>query len=153
MSTQPRIEIRPEQPYVGTRTVIAMREFDREIPAMAQTLSRWLDGHHVLASGQPFLRYYVIDMPERMDVEFGMPTDRVHAATGAVASHRLPAGRYAVTVYTGVENGVSATRQFLDWIAAQGEVFQARYETFLLDDRTEPDRHRWLIEVAIQVRN
>ncbi|MCC2962701.1 GyrI-like domain-containing protein [Massilia sp. IC2-278] len=164
MSTQPRIEIRLEQPYVGTRTVIAMREFDREIPAMAQTLSRWLDEHNVLASGQPFLRYYVIDMPERMDVEFGMPTDRAHAATGAVASHRLPAGRYAVTVYTGVENGVSATRQFLDWIAAQGEqpvahaseqgeVFQSRYETFLTDDRTEPDRHRWVIEVAIQVHN
>jgi len=89
---------------------------------------------------------------------------RIEMRTGQVASRLLPAGRYAVTVYTGVDNGVPATRQFLDWIAAQGEqpiahaseqgeVFQARYETFLLDDRTEPDRQRWMIEVAIQVHD
>jgi len=164
MSESPRIEMRPEQPYVGARTVIAMRDFGRVIPALAATVSRWLDEHHVHASGQSFLRYHVIDMPERMDVELGIPTDGTHAATGAVASQLLPAGRYAVLAYMGVENGVPATRALLDWIAAQGEqpiadaseqgeVFGARYETFLIDDRTEPDRHRWMIELAIQVRN
>jgi len=99
-----------------------------------------------------------------MDVEFGMPTDGLRAVSGEVAGQLLPAGRYAVLTYMGVENGVPATRQFLDWIAAQGEhpiahaseqgeVFQARYETFLLDDRTEPDRQRWMIEIAIQVHD
>jgi len=64
----------------------------------------------------------------------------------------------------GGENGVQATRALLDWVAAQGEqpiahasaqgeVFGARYETFLIDDRTEPDRHRWMIELAIQLRS
>ncbi len=164
MNEQPRIEMRPEQPYVGTRNVIAMRDFGREIPAMAATVSHWLDDHHVRPAGRPFLRYHVIDMPERMDVAFGMPTDGAHPAASEVESHVLPAGRYAVLVYTGVENGVPATRQLLDWIAAQGEqpiahaseggeVFQARYETFLNDDSTEPDRQRWMIEVAIQVHD
>lgn len=59
---------------------------------------------------------------------------------------------------------MQATRALLDWVAAQGEqpiahasaqgeVFGARYETFLIDDRTEPDRHRWMIELAIQLRS
>ncbi|HBF52204.1 MAG TPA: hypothetical protein DDX04_19760 [Massilia sp.] len=64
-------------------------------------------------------------------------------------------------VYTGVENGVPANRRLLDWIATQGEqalahpsdqgeVFAARYETFLTDAEAEPDPHRWLFEVAIR---
>lgn len=160
----PRIEIRPEQPYVGTRAVIAMREFERDIPAMTATVSRWLDAQGVRPSGQPFLRYHIIDMPERMDVELGMPTDRAHEAAGEVESGLLPAGRYAVTVYTGDENGVPATGALFDWIAAQGErpishasaqgeVFQSRYETFLTDATTEPDWRRWTVEVAIQVHD
>jgi len=101
MSEQPRIEMRSEQPYVGTRMVIAMRDFECEIPAMASTVSRWLDAHHIPVVGQPFLRYHVIDMPERMDVEFGMPTDGLHAVSGEVAGQLLPAGRYAVLTYMG----------------------------------------------------
>lgn len=163
MNGNPRIEMRPARPYVGTRTVMPMRDFDREIPAMTATVSGWLDARDVRPSGPPFLRYHVIDMPERMDVELGMPTDLAHDAKGRVASGLLPAGRYAVLEYAGVENGVAANRQLIDWISAQGEqpiahasqqgqVFQARYETFLTDAGAEPDRHRWIIEVAIQLR-
>ncbi|MBD8529216.1 MULTISPECIES: GyrI-like domain-containing protein [unclassified Massilia] len=159
MSDQPRIEMRPERPYVGTRAVIAMRDFEQEIPAMTATVSHWLDARHVRPAGPPFLRYHAIDMPERMDVELGMPTDHAHDATGQVESRLLPAGRYAVLLYTGVRNGVSANRELIDWIAAQGEhiaqegqVFQARYETFLTDAEAEPDQQRWRIEVAIGVR-
>ncbi len=163
MDDTPRIETRPARPYVGTRTVMAMRDFDREIPAMTATVSRWLDVQGVRPSGQPFLRYHAIAMPERMDVELGIPVLHAHDAGGQVESGLLPAGRYAVAVYSGVENGVPANRELIDWISAQGEqpiahasekgeVFQSRYETFLTDAEAEPDRHRWRIEVAIQVR-
>ncbi|QBE66819.1 GyrI-like domain-containing protein [Pseudoduganella lutea] len=85
-----------------------MRDFDREIPAMTAAVAGWLDAHHVRPSGEPFLRFHVIDMPERMDVELGMPTDHAHDTAGQVESGLLPAGRYAVTVYTNLENAVSA---------------------------------------------
>lgn len=163
MDDKPRLETRPAQPYAGTRTVMPMRDFDREIPELLATVSRWLDAHHVRPSGQPFLRFHVIDMPERMDVELGMPTERECTASGQVEGRLLPAGRYAVMAYTGVENGVSATTQLIDWIAAQGEqpdahasengeVFESRYETFLTDTTAEPDQHRWMFEVAIRLR-
>ncbi|WBS05407.1 GyrI-like domain-containing protein [Pseudoduganella sp. SL102] len=163
MDKRPRIEQRQERHYVGTRQVMAMRDFDREIPAMLAIVSEWLDAHHVRPAGRPFLRFHVIDMPERMDVELGMPTEQAQDAAGQVESHLLPAGRYAAMEYTGVENGVEANTQLLDWIAAQGEqpnahasekgeVFQARYETFLTDTEAEPDQRRWSFEVAIQVR-
>ncbi|GGY60105.1 GyrI-like domain-containing protein [Pseudoduganella albidiflava] len=163
MDNQPKIELRPERHYVGTRQVMAMRDFDREIPAMLATVSKWLDSHHVRPASRPFLRFHVIDMPERMDVELGIPTEHAQNAAGEVESQVLPAGRYATAVYTGVENGVEANTQLLDWIAAQGEqpiahvsengeVFQARYETFLTDTEAEPDQRRWSFEVAIQVR-
>jgi len=158
-----RIELRPARPYVGTRTVMAMRDFEREIPAMTATVSRWLEAHQVRPSSRPFLRYHTIDMPERMDVELGIPTDAVHDADGQVQGGMLPAGRYAVTVYTGVDKGVAANKQLIDWITAQGgqpiahasdkgTVFQSRYETFLTDAEAEPDQQQWMIKVAIELR-
>ena len=86
MSRQAVFETRAERPYVGSRTVMAMRDFDREIPAMLATVSRWLEAHQVRPSGQPLLRFHVIDMPERMDVELGIPTDGAPGATGEVQS-------------------------------------------------------------------
>lgn len=164
MDNRNRIEMRPAQCYVGTRTVMAMRDFERGIPAMTATVSQWLETHRVRPSGQPFLRYHTIDMPERMDVELGIPTGEKHDASGQVQGGVLPAGRYAVTVYTGVDNGVAANRQLIDWITAQGEqpiahasdkgtAFQSRYETFLTDAEAEPDPQQWMIEVAIGLRD
>lgn len=163
MQNEPQIVERPVQGYIGTRAVMPMSAFAREIPAMTDKVSVWLKANGVLPTGQPFLRYHVIDMPERMDVELGIPVERAVSASGDLASNTLPAGRYAISSFKGVENGIPANKALIEWIAKQGEqidhhtsdqgdVFASRYETFLTDATTEPDQHKWQTEIAIKLR-
>lgn len=164
MKAEPRIEHRPEQRYLGTRAVMPMSDFDRQIPAMTTQVAAQLAAKGLQATGKPFLRYHVIDMPQRMDVELGIPVDDVPHVDRGVDISILPAGLYAVLAYTGAKNGVAANKKLLDWIAAQGEaaarhdselgeVFDARHETFLVDGSVEPEPEKWQFEVAIKLRD
>lgn len=106
-----------------------------------------------------------IDMPQRLDVELGIPVDEAPGAEGPVRSQVLPAGRYAVMSYQGVKNGIPANKRLIGWIAeqgeavdshdsAQGEAFTARYETFLTDPKADAgqDQDGSETEVAIKLR-
>lgn len=163
MTTEPVIETRFDQPYMGTRAVMAMSDFDRMVPAMTAKVSQWLDAIGLCPSGKPFLRYHVIDMPGRMDVELGIPLDGAPSAEGEVQKDVLPAGRYAVLSSKGVKNGVNANKKLIEWIASEGEqvwshdagkgeVFEARYETLRSDPTAQPDKDKWETEVAIKLR-
>jgi len=160
MQGEPAIEQRSEQPYVGVRAVVSMNALQDEIPAMTAKLSRWLDANGLQASG-PFLRYHVVDMPERLDVEAGIPLSAPVDGKGEVDANILPAGRYAVLVYKGVHNGVASNKRLIDWLKERGEevvshgsanreVFEARYETFLTDTASKAELET---EVAIKVRD
>lgn len=157
MDKEPAIVTRPDLYYVGLRKVMPMSDFSREIPAMTKQVFERLAADGLQLAGKAFLRYHVIDMPHRMDVELGVPVS-------GRAEGLLPAGRYAVLTYTGVKNGIAANKRLIDWIAQQGEhaasrastegeVFEARFETFLTDDRDGLDQDRWDTEVAIRLRD
>lgn len=162
--SEPALETRSDQPYVGVRTVMPMRDFEREIPALVATVSSWLEARGLRPSGPPFLRYHAIDMPERMDVELGLPVDAApDAGAGPVRNGVLPAGRYATLAYRGVTHAVAANRTLLAWVAAQGEavvrhasahgeVFEARVEAFRTDPADEPDPERRETQVAMKLR-
>ncbi|MDG2517161.1 GyrI-like domain-containing protein [Lysobacter soli] len=160
---EPTIERRPEQPYAGTRAVMSMNDFPDEIPAMTAKVLEWIDARGIRASGRPFLRYHVVDMPDRMDVELGIPIADTVLAEGSVAANVLPGGRYAVLTYLGVGNGVAANKKLIAWLTEHdeaaashrsetGEAFEARYETFLTEARLEPDQDKWQTEIAIKLR-
>lgn len=164
MQKDPSLQERPQVPYVGIRTAMHMRDFGREIPAMTAKVIEWLNAHAARPSGRPFLRYHVIEMPERMDVELGIPVNDAPDPAGKLTRGVLPAGRYGILTYSGVDNGVAANKTLIDWLAARkeevvshpsekGEVFKARFETFLTDASVEPDQGKWEIEVAIKLRD
>ena len=147
MTSEPRIEVRPERSYVGVRAVMPMSDFGREIPAMTETVADWLEAKGLRASGAPFLRYHIVDMPHRMDVELGMPIDTPPVTDGQVRNGVLPAGSYAVLSYTGVANGVPANERLLKWIAERGEQVQLikrRTDWYLL--RTGQGQQGWVAE-------
>ena len=164
MDREPTIETRPDQPYVGVRAVMPMSDFSRQIPEMAAKASQWLDVRGLRPSGRPILRYHVVDMPERMDVELGLPLAEAVASDGQVRSDVLPAGRYAVLTYTGVKNALAANKELFHWIADQGEeaasrsseggeAFDSRFETYMTDLEAEPVQDRWETEVAVKLRD
>lgn len=164
MQSEFKIEQRSKQTYIGTRKIVPMSEFDREIPAMTAKVGDWLRANDVRASGKPFIRYHVIDMPERMDVELGFPVADAPTQSGDLSANTLPAGRYAISTYKGAKNGIPANKSLIEWIEREGDAtahqrlptgdaFEARYETFLTDSKTEPDPDKWDIEIAIKLRD
>ena len=108
------------------------------------------------------MRYHVINMTGKMDVELGVPVASALSGDDRVSPGVLPAGRYGTLIYTGVTNGMKGTKALLDWAAQQGIVwdtyesdkgdgFGARYESFLTDPADEPDQAKWETEVAIRL--
>lgn len=162
MFTKPRLDERTEQYYLGIRTQIPMQQLGKAIPQLTDEIFAWLDRQGTAPAGAPFIRFHVIDMAGKLDIEMGVPVASSQPGDTRVSPGILPAGRYASLVYTGVKNGVKGNKALLDWGAEQGIVwdtyqsdkgdgFGARYESFLTDPADEPNMARWETEVAIRL--
>lgn len=161
--TEPKLEDRHEQPYLGIRTEVPMQELGNGlIPQLLGEVFGWLDQQGIAPVGAPFMRFHVIDMDSNLDVEIGVPVASASPGAGRVRPGSLPAGRYAALIYTGIANGIPANQALLEWGAAQGLVwdtyptakgdgFGARYETFLTGPEDDPDPANWDSEVAIRL--
>jgi effector-binding domain-containing protein len=162
MIGKPKLEERAAQPYVGIRTSVTMQELPSVIPQAHVEIFGWLGKQGVAPTGAPFIRYYVIDMAGKLDIELGVPVASALSGTERISSHVLPAGRYASLIYVGVLNGIEGNRALLDWGAAQGlvwdkwdteqgDAFGCRFESFLTDPKDEPDLAKWETEVVFRL--
>jgi effector-binding domain-containing protein len=162
MIGEPKIEERPEQPYVGIRTQTPIQKLKDVIPQLLDELFPWLGQRGVEPAGAPFIRYHIINMEELMDVELGIPVAAAVSGDGRVSPGVLPSGRYASLVYTDVTKGIEGNKALIEWAAKEGlkwdrwdaengDAFASRYESFLTDPADEPDPAKWETEVAIKV--
>ena len=162
MITAPKLEDRTEQPYVAIRTQATMQELPTVIPQLHGEVFAWLGRQGVAPAGAPFIRYLVIDMAAKLDIELGVPVATAVPGDGRVSAGVLPAGRYATLVYTGLHDDIAANAALLNWGAEQGLVwdrwvaengdgFGARLESYLTDPDDEPDPEKWETEVAIRL--
>ena len=161
--TEPKIDERPEQPYVGIRNQVTLAEMGAGlIPQLIGEVFGWLGQHDIEPAGPPFLRFHVINMDGKMDVELGIPTASTVAGDGRVRAGSLPAGRYASLIYTGIANGIPANKELIDWATEQGLVwdtyedpggdgFVSRYEIYMDGPEEHPDPAEWRTEVAIRL--
>jgi effector-binding domain-containing protein len=157
---EPRVDLRPEQPTLGIRTVVPMRVMSANVGKLLAELRRWADQHGVQPAGPSFLRLHVIDMAGEMDIEVGFPVAEPLAGDERVRPGSLPVGRYASLVYTGA--GIAGNKALLVWAREQGlrfdrwddpkgDAFRSRIESFLTDPQAEPRKTKWQTEVAIKL--
>jgi effector-binding domain-containing protein len=162
MMSNPKIEERNEQPYVGIRTQTPVQNLSQVIPQLLDELFPWLEQHGLEPAGAPFIRYHVINMADQMDVELGIPVATAVPGDGRVSPGVLPAGRYATLIYTDVTKGIEGNKALIEWAAQEGlewdrweaengDAFAARYESFLTNPDDEPDPAKWETEVAIRL--
>lgn len=160
--TEPQIEDRQIQPYMGIRARISMQELSIVIPEYLEELFAFLGKWGVEPVRAPFIRYHFIKMPELFDIEVGVPVANALVDEGRIQGRELPAGRYASLIYTGIDNGIQANAALLAWgtennlvwdsqEAKDGETFGARLESFLTRPDEEQDRGKWETEVAIRL--
>ncbi|TME28736.1 MAG: GyrI-like domain-containing protein [Chloroflexi bacterium] len=106
---------------MGIRKVVPMHELPTVIPQFHREVFGWLGQHGVSPAGAPFIRYHTINMPSALDVEIGVPVASAVSTDGRVAESTLPAGQYAVLLYTGPYDGLmQANKALLDWAKARG---------------------------------
>jgi effector-binding domain-containing protein len=159
MNSEPKIDERAEQPYLGIRTVTPWQQLPTLIPRFIGEVFGFLGQQGIEPRGAPFIRYHVIDMDRELDIEVGVPIAQRAAGTGRVQAGSLPAGRYASLIHTGpYDQLVQANAALLGWIAStgakidqrptpRGDVFGSRYESYLSEPDEKPER----TEVAIRL--
>jgi effector-binding domain-containing protein len=161
--TEPKLDDRSEQHYVGIRTQVTMEQMGSGlIPQLLDEVFGWLGDQGVAPAGPPLIRYYVINMEGNLDIELGVPVASALSGNGRIAPGVIPAGRYASLVYTGVENGIAGNGVLIGWAAANGiawdrwddangDAFRSRVEYFLSGPEDDPDPANWDTEVAIKL--
>ncbi|GHO58360.1 DNA gyrase inhibitor [Ktedonobacter robiniae] len=160
--TEPKIENRQAQPYMGIRTRVPMQKLDVAIPQGLGEIFAFLGKYGVGPVNAPFVRYHIINMPEMLDIEVGVPVANTLPDEGHIHGGVLPAGRYASLIYTGIDHGIQGNAALLEWGVSQGlvwdrwetkdgDAFGSRLEIFLTNPGEEPDREKWETEVAIRL--
>lgn len=164
MITGPSLEQRAAQPFVAIASKVPMSALPTVIPQSIGAVAAWLAERNIPSAGAPFIRYVVIDMADKMQIEIGFPVREPIAGDGQVVAGVFPAGTYGVLVYTGdYAQLMAANATLLDWGVAEGlnwdmattpegDAFAARYETYFNGPDTEPDPAKWKTEVAIKIR-
>jgi effector-binding domain-containing protein len=165
--TEPQIEQRPAQPYLG----IAGRITD-SVPAFVDKafpeLFRWLGEHEVKPSGPPFIRFRELDAQrEPLEIEVAAPVDGNADGDERVRSGSLPAGRYLTLLHRGPYRSESAPdlatarERLIAFAADQGLVYSRNtkrgttlpcaLERYLVGPVEEPDFTKWETEFAYLV--
>ncbi len=151
-----------EQPYVGVRAAVTMDTIGRVADRIGELIG-WLAARGAAPAGAPFLRYWVIDMERRLDVEAGVPTEGPMEGDGDVTAGTLPAGRYAVVRHHGhPDELIEATDALLAWAEQQdltwdthddpeGEAWGCRLEVFLTNPMEQPDMTQWDTDLVFKL--
>lgn len=160
--TEPKLENRSEQHYVGIRSRVSLQDLPIVIPQYLDEVAAWLEQQGVKPDGPPLMRYHVIDMATKLDITFGWPVAAPLRGNDRIVAEVLPAGRYASLIYTGVKNGIKGNGALIEWAQSQGiqwdrwddangDAFGGRVEYMLDGPEDDPDPANWKTEVAIKV--
>ncbi|MEP7294211.1 MAG: GyrI-like domain-containing protein [Chloroflexota bacterium] len=162
MITEPKFVERSEQPFMAIRTQLRLGEMG-SAPQFHGEVAAWLKAHGMAPAGAPFIRYCVINIADRMDLEFGFPVAAALEGDGRVTAGVVPSGRYATITYFGhYENLMEANRVLVEWAKENGvewdrwddpngDAFAGRFEFYPNDPGEVPDPEEWETEVTIKV--
>jgi effector-binding domain-containing protein len=167
--TEPQIEERAEQPYLGIRCELTdgiRAAVDKAFPQ----LFGWLGEHGVDPSGPPFIRFRELDdAGEPLVIEAAAPvSDLADPPEGApVQADVLPAGRYATLLHVGPYTHdsepdlVDAQAALRTWIEREGIVtsrpsergssLPCCVEQYRIGPPMEEDWTKWETELAYLV--
>lgn len=132
MLTEPRIIEKADQPYAAILLTLRQPEIAQQAPPLIADVIEWVTGQGGELAGAPFFNYVNFFADGTMDMQVGMPTDRVLPAGGRFATGTLPGGRFAAITATAPYHELHDANMKLDaWVKAQG---------LTLDGRVEGDR-------------
>ena len=162
ITTEPTIEDRAEQSYVGVRLWIPSKDLSTWTTKLLKELRKWMTAEGLEATGPAFHCFYVINTGTEFELEVGVPVAKAVAGDDRVKPDIIPVGRYANLTYTGRNNAYKGNKALVEWARdngvawdrwddPRGGAFRCRYESYLSDRLTDPDKAAWRTNVAIKV--
>src|SRR5258708_25709581 len=101
MITEPKIEHRNAQPYMGIRAEVTMQELGKELLPLWGEVYGWLASKGLKPIGAPLWRYRVIDMAAKLEIDIARPVAGAGAGANRINADILSPGLYAPSIYTG----------------------------------------------------
>ncbi len=160
MIPEPKLEDRDVQHYVGIRSQVTMQELPTAMDQLGEVFT-WLESKGVTPTGAPFIRYLVIDMEAKLEIDVALPVASAMTGESHMIADVLPAGRYVTLLYAGdYSTLVGVVAELLAWAEKQGlvwdkwpvhpsgEGWRARIETYLTNPAEEPDPQKWQTELV-----
>lgn len=124
-TVDPIIEDWPAQPYLGLIGIVTLDTIgtvERRVPELLAHLA----AEGLEPAGAPFIRYHVIDMFRRLEIEAGVPVDGPVRTEGELRADVIPAGRYVTYTYVGrPEEHIGVIGAIFAWAAEQGLAWDA----------------------------
>ena len=164
--TTPRLEERPEQPYVYIRCHVGMGEIEPKATSLVPQVFQWLAQHDVEPEGPVLFRYNVVDMESEMEIDVGVILKKPVAGDARVKAGKVPPGTYVTLRHTGhPDELMEATRLLLEWgdknkvkwlkqqHGKTGEAWDARFEFYVDGPDTQPDMSKWRSDLAFRVES
>jgi hypothetical protein len=125
----PKVILRGAQCYAAVHEAIPMSKLGATIPADIGFVASWLGKNGLKSVGPPFVRYKLVDMPKRLDVEIGFPTLNPVRASGRIVSGTFPAGSYVRTIHMGPYEGLISVNVATRAWAEHKKIHLARKDT------------------------
>ena len=163
MATYPTYVERAEQNYAFIRYTVTMDEMAKPAIEGHGKLYAWLAENRIAPAGGSFLRFCRIDMARTLDVEAGIPVDRLRDDEGEICFGTLPGGRFVNLTHTGhYDQLYDVTAMLIGWakergvvwdssMAADGEHWACRLEIYENDPADVPDPADWVTELMFKV--
>ena len=162
MLTLPKIEARPERAYAYIRFTVPMNEVAKPANEGFPALFGFLAQNQIKPVGAAFYNYRRIDMAATMEIEAGVPVERIGTGDGRILFGTLPAGNYAMLTHTGHYNELmDVTAVMIGWLKEKGialdvqsqpdgDHFACRLEIYETDPAEEPDPNKWVTILAFK---
>ncbi|MBR7831874.1 GyrI-like domain-containing protein [Actinospica durhamensis] len=99
-TVEPTIEDWPEQPYLAVTGIVTLETIGTVARRVPELLAH-LAAQGIEPAGAPFLRYRVIDMFRRLEIEAGIPLAAPVPTDGELHCDVLSAGRYVTHTFVG----------------------------------------------------
>ena len=159
MLSEPKIEYRDEQPYVAIRTKVSMQEIPTVLPPLIPEVYAWLQKNHVATDHPCFFCYHRMDKDDMLEVDVGVPVDKVLSGDDRILADVFPAGRYATVLHTGHYSNLRKAHMNLEsWkekmglkekaLITENGAWGVRIEFYITDPEQEPNPDKWVTEIA-----
>lgn len=158
--SEPFVEERTEQPYVGISVLAGSSEWE-EINRLVGELFDWLKVKKIKPAGAPFFRYWCMaDSNGNYKMEVGVPVKRMVTGDHQVVVGYIPGGSYVTALHKGhpdhLEKSLTALEQ---WAVQEGldidkrwegrdEIWNGRFEFYVTNADRQTDLNNWAIEIA-----